>query len=97
MLFFALTAVLAIGASALPTEKSEIVVVAPVQNIPAKIEGLTILVLAADPKREVDLEKRGTAFIEVWFDPNGGGNYGTVTTASKYSQYSRDLEFFTKR
>jgi hypothetical protein len=97
MLFFALITALAIGASALPTEQSEIIVVAPVQNIPAKIEGLTILVLAADSKREVGLEKRGTAFIEVWFDPNGGGNYGQVTTTSKYSQYSRRLALFAKR
>jgi hypothetical protein len=91
MLFFAFTAALAIGTLALPTKQSDIVVIAPVQNIPAKIEGLKILVLAPDFKREVNVRKRGTAFIEVWFDPNGGGNYGQVTTASKYLQYSRCL------
>ena len=98
MRFFALTAALAIGASALPTEQSGAVVVAPVQSNAAttKIEGLTVLVLAADSKREVGLEKRGTAIIDVYFDPNGGGNHWQLSASSKYSQCSRSPKSFAK-
>jgi hypothetical protein len=86
MRFFALTAALAIGASALPTEQSEAVSIATVQNIPAtpSLKGLKTL------------EKRATVVIDFYFDLDGTGNHVQISASSKYSHCSESPESFAK-